>query len=117
MVVSVSLDDVDVLLHHQVHLLVCLDILLAGVGAARLDLLELSRNELMPGLQGEINGLRVEPADLVDNRAGERVVQGEVPSGEEHVEDLGDPEEPDPGRHLVEILLQGVDYLSELRRV
>jgi hypothetical protein len=71
----------------------------------------------MSGLQGEINGLGVEPTDLVDNRAGERVVQGEVACGEEHVEDLGDPEEPDPGRHLVEILLEGVDYLCELRRV
>ena len=33
------------------------------------------------------------------------------------MEDLGDPEEPDPGRHLVEILLEGVDNLCELRRV
>lgn len=80
MIVSVSLDDVDVLLHHHVHLLVSLGLLLGGVGSARLDLRELSRNELMPRLQGEIDGLRVEPADLVDDRTRERVVQGEVAS-------------------------------------
>ena len=111
MIVSVPLDDVDELLHHHVHLLVCLRLLLGGVGSPRLDLRELPRDELVPSLQREVNGLRVEPTELVDDRPGEGVVEREVTRREEHVEDLGDPEEPDPGRHLVQILLEGVDYL------
>ena len=78
MIVSVPLDDVDELLHHHVHLLVGLRLLLGGVGSPRLDLRELPRDELVPSLQREVNGLRVEPTELVDDRPGEGVVEREV---------------------------------------
>ena len=78
---------------------------------------ELPRDELVPSLQREVDGLRVEPTELVDDSPREGVVEREVARREEHVQDLGDPEEPDPGRHLVQILLERVDHLCELRRV
>ena len=73
--------------------------------------------QLMPGFQRIIYCLWVEPANLLYDGPRENIVECKVAHREEHLQDLRDPEQPDPGRHLFNIFLQRILYLNKLRLV
>jgi hypothetical protein len=77
----------------------------------------LEPRQFMSGFQWIVDCLRVEPAYLFYNGPRENIIECKISQREEHLKNLWDPEQPDPGRHLFQIFLQGVLNLLELRLI
>ena len=59
---------------------------------------------LLTRLELEVDGLGVELAELIKNETTQELLY-RIPIAIEHLKNLWDPEDPDPSRHLVNVLL------------